>query len=90
MTIDNTKCSHNVSGVNIALVRTTIVTVNGEKVIRVMKEKVGTPGTHKGGQKNQNLILHIPVNTPNEILEKHPFNTSDGSQHFGSLIAPSY
>ena len=88
--IDNTHCSHEVTNVRIDLVRNTIVTHNGENVIEVKKEPVGTAGTTKGGPKNQHLMMTIPVITPSEIVEKHTFNMGNGKTRYGSVTAPTY
>ena len=32
----------------------------------------------------------MPLITPTEVIERHAFNTKDGSTRYGSVIAPTY
>ena len=32
----------------------------------------------------------MEVDTPQEVMERHPFNTSDGTSQYGSITAPTF
>ena len=88
--IDNTQMKQNISHVRLSLVRSVRAGNGGQKsLISVAKEEL-VATTDGGGPKGQVIAIAVPLATPNEVKEKHSFNTTDGSQRYGSVIAPSY
>ena len=88
--IDNSQMKQNISHVRLSFVRSVRAGNGGQKsLISVAKEEL-VATTDGGGPKGQVIAIALPLATPNEVKEKHSFNTTDGSQRYGSVIAPSY
>ena len=91
LNIDNTKCSNNVSNIRASLVRSVVVVLNeSEEVLKIDKEEVASATSAGGANKGQNFMINQPMISPTEIIEKHAFNTNDGSTRYGSVLTPTY
>lgn len=82
--IDNTKVDKAVVAIRMSLTRTVKACGN------VVEDESVSFETHSGGPAYQVIEFPLKLKTPAEVVERHYFNTDDGSTKYGSVLAPTY